>query len=304
MGAAASFKQTGAYVVVAVLLCWLILRRAHRGHFVLLGVAATVIAVYLIAMTRVYDLPGHPWFTGQSLVQVRRVLGLQKSGGTLTSGGNLVHLLIGEYKFFIPSLLLGAAGIVIAGWRVWQCYRARDWQPARPNGLLFAWLVTGVVVFGFSSLKFPQYFVLILVPAYCYLWTELERWDWRTAWKRTATGAAVLSGIASFVAVVPVFSANSLAEVQDYAANSLPRGAIVVTEQSIGDLIQQRWCTVEKADECLGYATYAITWRTYLQSSFNQGDPAFYQLMKGATPIRSFTGVAGTATVWRLRRAL
>ena len=85
VGAAASFKQTGAYVFVSVLLCWLIIRRAHRGHFVLLGVAAAVIAVYLIAMTRVYDLPGHPWFTGQSLVQVRRVLGLQKSGGTLTS---------------------------------------------------------------------------------------------------------------------------------------------------------------------------------------------------------------------------
>ena len=59
-----------------------------------------------------------------------------------------------------------------------------------------------------------------------------------------------------------------------------------------------------EGDECLGYATYAITWRTYLQSSFNQGDPAFYQLKKGATPIGSFTGVAGTATVWRLRRAL
>ena len=41
---------------------------------------------------------------------------------------------------------------------------------------------------------------------------------------------------------------------------------IVVTEQSIGDLIQQRWCTVEDATECQTAATYAITWRTDPQS--------------------------------------
>ena len=75
----------------------------------------------------------------------------------------------------------------------------------------------------------------------------------------------------------------------------------MVTEETIGDLINQRWCTVENATACLGHATYAITWQTYLQSSFNEGDAAFYKLMKGATAITSFSGAAGTATVWKLR---
>jgi 4-amino-4-deoxy-L-arabinose transferase-like glycosyltransferase len=39
IGCAASFKQTGAYVITAALLCWLILRRDHRGHLLMLGPA-------------------------------------------------------------------------------------------------------------------------------------------------------------------------------------------------------------------------------------------------------------------------
>lgn len=299
-GAAASFKQTGVYVLLAVLLCWLIIRREHRGHLALLGAAAMVIAGYLTAMIRMYDVPGHPWFINQSLVQVRRVLGLQRSGGTLATAGQALHLLGAQYRFFVPSLLLAGAAFLIALRRTWQCYQARNWSPVQPNALLYAWLATGTVVFSASSLKFPQYFVLVLVPAYCYLWTELARWNWRSAAKRAAAGAAVAAGTGSFLLTVPAFSANSLAEVQSYAARQLPGQAIVVTEQSIGDLIRQRWCTVEKSAACAGQATYAITWRTYLQTSFGQGDAAFHRLMKGAVRIRSFAGPVGTATVWRL----
>ena len=87
-----------------------------------------------------------------------------------------------------------------------------------------------------------------------------------------AMGTAVLAGLGSFLLTVPAFSVNSLAQVQQYAASQIPAGSIVVTEQSIGDLIQQPWCTVEVATPCRCYASYAITWRTYLQSSFNEGD--------------------------------
>ena len=297
LGAAASFKQTGAYVVVAVLLSWLIIRRDHRGHFLLLAGAVMVIAAYLLVMTHKYD----PWYASQSLVQVRRVLGLQKSGGTLTTPGGALHLLTQQYRYFTPSLLLAGWALLIALKRTWQCYLARDWGPVRENAMLYSWFVTGVVVFGSSSLKFPQYFVLILLPAYCYLWTEVARWDIGTRWRTLLPLAAAVTGVLSFLLTVPVFDVNSLREVQAYAASDIPANAIVVTEQSIGDLINQRWCTVEKADACIGYATYAITWQTYLQSSFNQGDPSFYEIMKGAVPITSFSGAAGTATIWKLR---
>jgi 4-amino-4-deoxy-L-arabinose transferase-like glycosyltransferase len=302
IGFAGSFKQTGVYMIPAVMLCWLVTRRAHRGHLVLLGVAMMVIVAYLAVMVRVFDVPGHDWYIGQSTTQVRRVLGLQQSGGTLTSPGGVLHLLAAQYKYFIPSVLLAATAFVIVARRILHCYRIRNWEPAQPNALLFSWLVAGIVIFGFSSLKFPQYFALILIPAYCFLWTEVAHWDWSRAWKRAVMAVAVLAGLGSFLLTVPAFSVNTLAQVQQYAATQIPVGSIVVTEQSIGDLIQQRWCTVEVATPCLHEATYAITWRTYLQSSFNQGNAAFHKLMVGAVPVKTFSGAVGTATVWKLRQ--
>jgi hypothetical protein len=109
--------------------------------------------------------------------------------------------------------------------------------------------------------------------------------------------------VGSLLLALPAFRANALAETQQYAAVHIPVDSIVVTEQSIGDLISQPWCTVEYAVPCLHAASYAITWRTYLQSSFRQGDPAFLQLMKGAVRIKSFSGAVGTATVWKLTGA-
>jgi 4-amino-4-deoxy-L-arabinose transferase-like glycosyltransferase len=302
VGFAADFKQTGAYVFLAVLLCWLVTARAHRGHLVLLGVAAAVAAAYVIVMIRLYDVPGHDWFLQQSLVQVRRVLGLQDSGGTLTSPGGALHLLVAQYRYFVPSVLvaLAAFGTVLA--RVLRCYRARSWAPARDNAVLFSWLVAGIVVFGVSALKFPQYFALILIPAYCFGWTELARREWRPAWKYLAAGTAVVASVATFLLALPAFSANTLEQAQQFAAARIPRRSIVVTEENIGDLIQQPWCTVEEAAACLHSAAYAITWRTYLQSSFSQGDPAFRELMKGAQRVTSFSGAVGTATVWKLRQ--
>jgi len=307
IGFAGSFKQTGAYAVLAVMLCWLVIRRAHQGHLVLVGAALLVIATYLAVMIHLFDVPHHDWFIGQSTTQVRRVLGLQYSGGTLTSPGSVLHLLAAQYKYFIPSVLLALAAFIILVRRVLMCYRARSWGPAQGNALLFSWFVTGVIVFGLSSLKFPQYFALILIPAYCFLWTEVIRWDLRPAWRLFAVAVAAIAGLGSFALTVPVFSVNTLAEVQQYAATEIPPHSIVVTEQSIGDLIQQPWCTVEVATACLPNAvhgspgaTYAITWTTYLQSSFKQGNSAFHQLMKGAIRVKSFSGAVGTATVWKL----
>ena len=79
---------------------------------------------------------------------MRRVLGLQHSGGTLTSAGGVLRLLGAQYRFFVPSVLLGLAAFLIVARRVLRCYRARNWEPAQGNALLFSWLVTGIVVFG------------------------------------------------------------------------------------------------------------------------------------------------------------
>ena len=151
VGAAASFKLTGAYVFVSVLLCWLIIRRprplrpARRGRRGDRGLPDRDDPRVRPARAPVVHRPSCAGPAGAGVAEVRRDTDVGwQPGPPAHRRVQVLH----------PSLLLGAAGIVIAGWRGWQCYRARDWQPARPNGLLFAWLATGVVVFGFSSLKF------------------------------------------------------------------------------------------------------------------------------------------------------
>lgn len=301
LGFAAVFKQSGVYILPAVAFCWLILRRQHKCHLLLLGTAAVVFVTYVGVMARLYDIAGHDWYLQESMVQVRRVLGLQRSGGTLTSPVHFLNLITAQYRVFLPSLLVAAAAFGVAVRRLGQCYRARNWRPAQGNALLFAWLAAGIVVFGASSLRFPQYFELLLVPLYCFLWTEIYRWQWWRSGKTALIALAAVAGLGSFYLRVLTYDHNVFAEVQRYAATAVPRHSTILTEEAIGDLIQQPWCRVEYAEHCAHSATYAITWRTYLQSSFKLGDPAFLHLMRGAVPITSFTGFNGTATVWRLR---
>jgi 4-amino-4-deoxy-L-arabinose transferase-like glycosyltransferase len=301
LGGAVAFKYTGSYVVGTVLLSWLIERREHSRQLVLLASALAVLGVSILLQIRWFDVPGHDWFIQQTLVQVRRVFALQPSGGTLTSPVKALHLLLAEYKVFVPSLVIAILAAAMALRRVWRCYRERAWDPVRRNALLFSWMSAGVAVFGFSSLRYPQYFALILVPAYAFFWTEAWQWDW--SWRAVAAlnVVACLAGLLSFWGRVGAHDDNVFAQVQRYAATSIPAQAVVVADEAIGDLIAQPYCREQQADPCLGVASYAITWDTYLQTTWQLGDPAFHQMMAGAVKLTSWTGFNGTVTVWRLR---
>ena len=300
LGFTAAFKYTGICALAAILLCWLIVRQWHRGHLVLLAAAVAVIGIYLLVMVKMYDSPGHDWFIQQTMVQVRRVLGMQSSGGTLTSPRKALHLLAAQYRVFVPSFLVAVAAFVIAIRRVGTCCRARNLAPLQDGALLFSWLSAGVVVFGLSSLRFPQYFALILVPMYAYFWTEVWRWRWRTGAVLALAAVAVAGGLGSFMLRIGTRDDNAFAQAQRYATTSVPLHAVVIADEAIGDLITQPYCREQDATPCLHVASYAVTWRTYLQSSFALGDPAFRELMRTARPMRSFTGFNGTVTFWKL----
>ncbi|HMH89660.1 MAG TPA: glycosyltransferase [Streptosporangiaceae bacterium] len=299
LGFAAAFKYTGTYVLVAVALCWLIRRGDRRGHLVLLGCAAAAFAGCILIEARMFG--GHLWWQ-DTIVQVRRVLGVQQSGGTLTSPAKALHLLFGEYWMFAASLAVACAGVVTALRRVRSAWRARNLASLRGNALLLSWMTAGVVVFGASSLRFPQYFALILIPAYAYFWTEAHRRQVRPRYRAVIAAAAVAAGLLSFGARVAAHDDNVFAGVQQYAAASIPPGAVVIADEAVGDLIGQPYCREQVSGPCEGEASWAITWDTYLQTTQSLGDVPFRRVFAGAVPVRSWTGFNGTVTVWRLRR--
>ncbi len=294
LGLAGCLKYTGLYVVAAVVLSWLILRRQNRGHGIMAASALGVIAVDQIALLAWW---GHSYLS-QTELQLTRVLGIQPSGGTVTSPGALIHLLFQQYHVFIPSFLIALAGISIAARYMFKCYRQRDWTPVQHQALLFSWAGMGIVTFGLSNLRFPQYFALVLVPLYLLVWTEVWRMDRPFRW--WLAGAAVAAGVTSFWLSTNAQSVNPLQKVQQYAAAHIPVKAEVVADEQVGDLLHQPYCREQQAGACLHHATYAITWNTYLQKTAQLGDSAYKVEMKGAHQLWSSSGFNGTATVWKL----
>jgi 4-amino-4-deoxy-L-arabinose transferase-like glycosyltransferase len=302
LGFAAAFKYTGVYVIGAVLLCWLITHRAHRKHLALLGCALASFSTAILSEVITFDTGGHDWWWQDTLVQVRRVLGIKQSGGTLTSPAAALHLLLAEYDVFVPSFLIALVTLVLALRRLWTCYRQRNWRPVSGNVLLWSWMASALVIFGFSSLRYPQYFALILVPMYAWFWTEAGHWRLRTGGRTVLAAAACLAGIASFGGRVVGYNDNVFADAQQYAATSIPPQAVVIADESIGDLIKQPYCREQQSAPCADVASYLITWNTYLQTTWDLGDPAYRKAVVGAVPLRSWTGFNGTVTVWRIRR--
>ena len=297
-GAAACLKYTGLYVILAVALAWLIVRRDHKGHLVMLGTALGLLAIDQAVLLAWWGR----YYRQESLLQLRRVLGIQSSGGTLTSSGSLAHLLFAQYRIFIPSLLIAVAGVVLVIRYLWRCYRARDWAPVRHQAILFSWSLAGMLTFGLSNLRFPQYFALVLVPLYLLFWTEAWR-RLRAVPRFALLAMAVAGGLVSLWLSVQGQASNPMQQVQRYAASHIPAQAVVVADEQAGDLLSQPYCREQQAIPCLHRARYVITWRTYLQSTWRLGDPAFHQMMRGAVPLASFSGFSGTATVWRLAPA-
>jgi hypothetical protein len=249
-----------------------------------------------------FDTGGHDWWWQDTLVQIRRVLGLQQSGGTLTSPAAALHLLLAEYDVFAPSFLIALVTLVFALRRLWKCYMERDWRPVTDNALLWSWMASAIVIFGFSSLRYPQYFALILVPMYAWFWTETRQWKLRLRSRNVMVAAACIAGIASFCGRVVGYDDNVFADVQQYAATSIPPHAVVIADEAVGDLISQPYCREQDTVPCKDAASYVVTWDTYLQTTQELGDPTYQKIMVAAVRVQSWTGFNGTVTVWRIRR--
>jgi 4-amino-4-deoxy-L-arabinose transferase-like glycosyltransferase len=303
IGCAVSFKYTGAYLLLTVPLCWQIRRGDRNGHLLLLGCAVAVLAASIFTEMRWFTLDGTDWWLSDNVVQVDRVLGGRVSGGTLTSPAAALHLLAAQYDVFVPSLLVAIAALVIGFRRLHACYRARNLEPVRDNALLWSWSAAGVVVFGESTLKYPQYITLVLVPLYACFWSEARHWNWHRLARGSLVACAVLLGLGSFYLRTAARDDNVFAQVQQYAATSIPSNAVVVADETVGDVISQQYCREQDSRNCVGVATYAITWDTYLQTTASLGDKYYKKMMVGAVKIKSWTGFNGTVTVWRLRDA-
>jgi putative flippase GtrA/glycosyltransferase involved in cell wall biosynthesis len=306
-GTATIFKHTGAYVLLAIVINWALVRRHHRQHLVALGVALTVVIAYVATMIHLFDYPGHDWYLQQTLVQVQRVLGLTRSKGTLSSPLEFLHLASRQYAVFLPSLLAATAGIVLLLVTLIGCLRRRSLALLKADTVIPSWTLAGVMVFGASSLRYAQYFALILIPAYCYLWTRLY-----TLVRARLPVVVAIAGMATILALnlwsfndrVLSRHDNAFAQVKRYAQLQIPHNDVVIAESSIAYEIPQPWCSPygrQLTVTCQDAASYIITWATYLQSVNPFHSKPLAAMLHRSVPVAKFAGFNGTVTVWRVQ---
>jgi len=111
-GGRRQLQQTGAYVIVAVVFCWLIIPAlTTAGLLVLLGGALLVIAAYVSLMIVKYDPPGNPYFIHQSLVQSAGAWPAAVRRHAHLAQRCACNLLTQQYKYFLPSLIVAVCAV-------------------------------------------------------------------------------------------------------------------------------------------------------------------------------------------------
>jgi 4-amino-4-deoxy-L-arabinose transferase-like glycosyltransferase/GT2 family glycosyltransferase len=298
-GAAVVLEQTGLPVLLGVAAAWLMTRRSHKGHLLLLGTAGLMLAVYTACMAAIWGRQ----YEAQAWVQVLRSLGLASSRGTLSSPGSFAWLATHQYAVFSVSLAAGVAGICWLAADLLRSARARRLLVQDP--VIAGWLAASALVFGASSIRYAQYFELVLVPAYLYLWLGLyRRFSWRAV--VIAVTAAALAGTAAFGVRALGSTGNAFAETAAWMRADVPHSAVVTAESSLGYDIPQPYCEPSAQDWpsalCEHASRYLITWQTYLQSDNPLGSPAIAWMIAHSRPVKTFSSFEGEVVIREMSR--
>lgn len=236
---AAIYKHTGLYFLLVPMLTLLLTRKAWKHHLVLLIAACHIVLFYIAGM---YLAFGNDYLF-QSLVQVRRALGMGGSSRGLTYGLiEVIRALTSAYWIFfitIVCLITGPAMVMI---RLIQ-YLRRPQPYGSP--ILLSWSVAAILLLAGVALKSPQYWIVILVPLYAFLATELTRHRVKT-WVTTAMVVAILGlNLVTWDFLILQQTNNALQATYDYAVRSIPKDARVLTEECIGVQLEQTYYNIQ-----------------------------------------------------------
>lgn len=299
----AVYKHTGLYFLLVPILTWLLTRKSGEHHLVLLLVATIVILFYVAGMS--YFFGADYWF--QTLVQLRRALGMGGSSRGLTYGlTEVIQALTNAYWIFfttIASLIIGGVMVMI---RFIQYLTKRQ-----PHGypILLSWSAAAVLLLAVVALKSPQYWIIILVPLYAFLVSELGPFLWR----REATILAISSLVVTVVAVLGLNlvtwyflidqqTNNALLETYDYAAQFIPNDARVLTEECIGVQLGQTYYNIQihRGVEDLQRIdpTYVILY--YSTTAKPPASPGLDTLLQHSTFVTKFSSFKEVIEIYRV----
>ncbi|MEO7904536.1 MAG: hypothetical protein ABIR91_01935, partial [Candidatus Saccharimonadales bacterium] len=192
--------------------------------------------------------------------------------------------------------------------RTVQMIKARSIDAVRQHVLLYAWALAAMLFFVALQLRFPHYFMLMLIPLYCYLIAEVRQYvNKRKALERSHVMRRIIVGVAVVVVVLQssAFYVRFVAPTDDaalrdvgvYAQAYIPADAKVIADESVGVIIPQPYCKTWRGDTCKG-ATYVISYTSQTQKqSTENGLPA---LIATGSKVYEIAGFKETITVYKL----
>jgi 4-amino-4-deoxy-L-arabinose transferase-like glycosyltransferase len=305
LGLTVAYKHVGLIFPLAVGICWLLIRRQHANHIKLFVAFVATLGMYVGGMALVFGQV----YLFQSGVQFARSAGARESRGALTNLGDYLAPLMDQYAIFTTTLVLVGVTVLILVIRTLQMMRRRSLDPVRQYVLLYSWVVATFVFFGALQLRLPHYFMLVLVPCFCYLAAEVgqfyNRATRRDRASKTARVALVLVGLIVLASNGNAFGQrfvmqehdDALAATAAWTSANLPLDAKVITEESVGSTIVQPYCKMWRGANCLD-AKYIITYTTHTQQVPN--NEGLQRLIASATQIHEITGFKEDITIYRL----
>ncbi len=305
LGLAVAYKHIGLIFPLAVGICWLLMRRLHNLHVKLFAAFAATSGLYVAAMALIF---GKVYFE-QSGIQFFRSTGSRESRGALNLS-NVITPLVDQYAVFVATMVLALAAVVLLLVRTARIIQQRSLVSLQQHTLLYAWAMAALLFFLVLQLRFPHYFMLMLIPLFCYLVAEIK---WFSE-KRRANGSnpaemrrviaicAVLALALNVNAFIQRFvtqtSDDALTATANWMSANAPADAKVITEESVGSTIGQPYCKIWKGDGCVG-AEYVIVYTSHTQKI--PDNPGLRRLIASAgSPVFTTRGYKEMITVYKL----
>lgn len=289
------FKHQFGYFVVAVAICWLVIRKHHRGHLVLLLTTVLGGVLYVTAMLLWDGRDFRREMTGQLL----RLLGKKASSGTVNTPGQVITAFENQYAIYFGMVVALAIAVCVViyrmvqiGWRLVTVWRGAadlsdpsDRSPWRQrwdyafarvssNALLFSWAAAAVICFGATGkVKLPHYVFLVIVPTYCYLAAELRGYVRHTDWdqqrvRRLAAAALVAivvgSGLFATYQRMVLDDRDALRSTATWIDQNVPPGSLILTEEPIGNNTPDgvSYCKTLRAAQCEAKVDFFVEYTT------------------------------------------
>lgn len=239
---AAIYKHTGLAFLLVPAFNLLLTRKNLPQHILLFSVSAFTVLTYVGGSYLVF---GKEFFT-QTLVQIRRALGMIPSRALSYSLIEIFPQMISRYWFFFTTIICLILGLSIIVIRL-----TGDLRKKRDSSLsvVLSWSIAAAVFLTIISLKSPHYWIILLVPLYILIATEIAPLVKRDDFSVTATTViATLSlslNLLTWNFLILQQNTNPLLETYRYVNQHLPADARILTEEHIGCQIKQNYYNIQ-----------------------------------------------------------